>query len=201
MHSEKETGLELPGPWIEHPDRDWAFLARTLLDAILDQLKEAQMVLTLFQGASAHDNPSVDCRLRFLYARSFIYALDAAGQLIQVLKGNEHLPATALSHCEQFLSQFGVLRDLRNSLQHIEDRVRGLCLSRGKKMPIPNPLLVLGAFRDNSFGATTAKGRYVEIEISNSVLVRAFAIVEDLIWCFDWLAPGNIRLYHPKVGA
>jgi len=198
MHSENETGLKLPGPWIEHPDRDWAFLTRMLLDALLDQLKEAQLVLTLFQEASAQDNASVDCQLRLLYAKSFVYALDAAGQIIRVLKGYEHLPVTARSHCERFLSQFGVLRGLRNSLQHIEQRLCGIC-RRGK--PIPNSLLVLGAFRENSFGATTAEGRYVEIEISNSVLVQAFAIVEDLIWCFDWLGPGNIRLYRAKVGA
>jgi len=198
MHSGNETCLELPGPWIEHPHREWAFLSRMLLDALLDQLKEAQLVLTLFQGASAQDNPCVGCRLRSLHARSFVYALDAAGQLIRVLEKCEQLPVTARSHCERFLSKFGLLRDLRNSLQHTEDRLRGI--GRHNK-PIPNSLLVLGGFRDNSFGATTAEGRYVEVEISNSVLVQAFAMVEDLIWCFDWLGPGNIRLYRANVGA
>jgi hypothetical protein len=89
-----------------------------------------------------------------------------------------------------------MLRDLRNSLHHIEDRLRGLRLG-GKT--IPTSLLVLGAFRDNCFGATGAEGRYVEVELSNSILVQAFAIVEDLIWCFDWLGPGNTRILRPKV--
>gem|GEM_PF-1197820 len=68
MHNEKDTGIDLPGPWIEHPGRDWAFQTRMLLDALLDQLKEAQLVLTLFQLASVQDNPSIDCRLRHLHA-------------------------------------------------------------------------------------------------------------------------------------
>lgn len=47
MYAEQDTRIRLPGPWIEHPDRDWAFQTRMLLDAILDALDEAQLVLTL----------------------------------------------------------------------------------------------------------------------------------------------------------
>jgi hypothetical protein len=191
MQNETKSALALPGNWIEHPDRNWAFLTQMLLDAILDQLDEAQLVLALFQGAGELHNPSADRRLHFLYARSFVYALDAAGQFIRVLKKDGQLPVTAGTHCERFLSQFGQLRDLRNSLQHIEDRLRGL--GRNDKT-IPSPVIVLGCFRDNNFGATTAEGRYVEITLSDSVLVQAFAIVEDLMWCFDWIGPGNTKI-------
>lgn len=198
MHIDNEADFELPGSWIDHPDRNWAFLARMLLDELLDQLKEARLVVALFQEANSQEDPSVERRLRHLHAKSFVYALDAAGQLIRVLKRQEQLPITARSHCERFLSQFGSLRDLRNSLQHIEDRLRGI--GRHDK-PIPSPLLVLGAFRNGHFGATTSEGHYVEIEISNSILEQAVTIVEDLIWCFAWLAPGNTRVHRPKVGA
>lgn len=198
MRNEKETRLKLPGPWIEHPDRNWAFRTRMLLDAILDELDEAQLVLRLFQEASGGDPLSGDFRLRRLYAKSFVYALDATSQFIGVLKSDKQLPVTARAQCERFLSEFGMLRDLRNSLHHIEDRLRGFGRD-GKN--IPTSLLVLSSFRDNNFGATSARGGYVEIEVSDSILLRAFAIVEDLIWCFDWLGAGNTRILRLKAGA
>jgi len=197
MQNKDEQSHELPGLWIDHPDCDWAFLVWMLLDEVLDQLNEARIVLPLFEEKSGLDAQLIgaDRRLHLIYAKSFVYALDAAAQLIRVLKKQKQLSAMARDHCKRFLSQFGKLRDLRNSLQHIEDRLRGI--GRDGK-PIPSPLLVLGGFCNNHFGATTSEGQYVEIEISDSVLIRAYSIVEDLIWCFDWLGPGNIRLYRPN---
>lgn len=194
----QNENYELPGPWIDHPDRDWAFLVWMLLDEILDQLNEARIVLPLFVEKSGFDTQlsGADYRLHLVYAKSFIYAMDAATQLVRVLEKQEQLPTTANDHCKRFLSQFGELRDLRNSLQHIEDRLRGI--GRDHK-PIPSHLLVLGGFRNNNyFGVTASDGRYVEIEISASILLQAYSIIEDLIWCFDWLGPGNIRLNRPS---
>ena len=201
MKIEDKEILKLPGFWIDHPDRDWAFLVKMLLDKILDQLNEARLVLRLYEASngSASQVNGCDQRLHLIYAKSFVYALDAVGQLIRVLQKQEKLPVLASDKCKTFLVQFGELRDLRNSLQHIEDRLRGLG-RHGK--PIPSTLLVLGGFRNNDhFGATTAEGRYVEIEVSNSVLIQVNTIVEDLVWCFDWLGPGNIRLERPNPDA
>ncbi len=201
MQNADEEIHELPGPWIDHPDRDWAFLVWMLLDEILDQLNEAHIVLPLFEEKSGLDTrlSGANHRLHLIYAKSFVYAMDAATQLVRVLEKQEQLPTMANDHCKRFLSQFDELRHLRNSLQHIEDRLRGI--GRGGK-PIPSHLLVLGGFRNNNyFGATTSDGRYVEIEISASVLFQAYSIIEDLIWCFDWLGPGNIRLNRPNPDA
>ena len=153
---------------------------RMLLGEILNQMNEAALVLSLFETVA---NPLVEpsscaSRLRSLYARCFVYALDAAGQLIRVLQEYDQLPSSARRQCKRYLSQFVAVRDLRNSLQHIEDRLRGL--GRGG-VPLPGPLIVLGGFIDNRFGSTTEDGRYVEIEMSNSVLAQACAIVEDLL--------------------
>ncbi len=201
MFNENEEHHELPGPWIDHPDRDWAFLIHMLLDEVLDQLNEARIVLPLFKEKSGSDTQvtGADQRLHLIYAKSFVYALDAAAQIVSVLEQQEQLPAMASDQCKRFLSQFGELHELRNSLQHIEDRLRGI--GRNRK-PIPSHLLVLGSFRNNNyFGATTSDGRYLELEISDSVLIQAYSIIEDLIWCFDWLGPGDIRLERPKPDA
>lgn len=200
MYNTVQDNRELPSPWIDHPDRDWAFLFHMLLDEILDQLNEARIVLPLFKEKSGTVKPPTESdRLRLVYAKSFVYALDAATQIVRVLEQQEQLPAKASDQCKRFLAQFGELHELRNSLQHIEDRLRGI--GRGRK-PIPSHLLALGSFRnDNYFGATMSDGRYLEIEISDSVLLQAYSIIEDLIWCFHWLGSGEIRLERPKPDA
>lgn len=200
MYNEEES-LGLPGPWIDHPDRDWAFLVRMLLDKIIDQLSEAHIVLHLFKEKSelVSQSTEVDQRLRHVYAKSFVYALDTITQIVRVLEKQEQLSEVASHQCKRFLSKFGELRGLRNSLQHIEDRLRGI--GRDRKS-IPSNLLVLGAFRDNNYyGATTSDGRYVEIEISDSVLTEAYSIIKDLVWCFDWLGSGEVQLERPKPDA
>ncbi len=194
MQIEDKEKRILLGSVIDHPERDWAFLVQMFLDQILDQLNEARLVLTLIEGncGVASEVKGRDQQMHLIYAKLFVYALDTAGQLIRVLQKQENLPAPAREHCRRFLVQFGELQELLNSLQPIEDRLRGL--SRNGK-PIPNLLLALGEFRNkNYFGATAAEGHYMEIEISSSVLLQACTIIEDLIWCFDWLGPGNIRL-------
>jgi hypothetical protein len=201
MYNETEESLELPGPWIDHPDRDWAFLVQMLFDEILDQLSEARIVLHLFKEKSelASQTTKVDQQLRQIYAKSFVYALDTITQIIRILEKQEQLSKAARIHCQKFLSQFGELRELRNSLQHIEDRLRGIGRDR---RPIPSTLLVIGAFRENSFyGAITSDGHYVEIEISDSVLTDAYSIIKDLIWCFNWLGPGEVQLERPETDA
>lgn len=200
MHNASQDNRELPGPWIDHPDRDWAFLVHMLLDEILDQLNDARIVLPLFKEISgAATLPTEADRLRLIHAKSFVYALDAATQIVRVLEKQEQLPTRASDHCKKFLDQFGELHELRNSLQHIEDRLRGI--GRGRSQ-ISSHLLVIGGFRNNNyFGATTSDGRYMEIEISHSVLLQAYSIIEDLIWCFDWLGAGGIRLERQKPDA
>ncbi len=201
MYIKDEDSYELPGPWIDHPDRNWAFLVHMFLDEILDQLNEARIVLPLFKEKSGADTQSTetDQRLHLVYAKSFVYALDVAAQIVRVLEKQEQSPARASDQCKRFLAQFGELHKLRNSLQHIEDRLLGIGQDH---RPIPSHLLVLGGFRNYTyFGATVSDGRYVEIEISDSVLTQAYSIIEDLIWCFDWLGPGEIRLERPRTDA
>ena len=157
-------------------------------------------MLALYEAAAAEDVGPVQGehdagpfssarRLRFLYAKSFVYSLDVAGQLVRVLAGLTSLPEEARSCCARFQSAYGALRDLRNTLQHVDDRLRGLG-PHGR--PLPSPLIVLNGFRDGAFGATNADGALVEIEVLRSTLKAACPIVEDLVWSFDWIGPGNL---------
>jgi hypothetical protein len=160
-------------------------------------------VLSLFEEINA---PSLDDKLaltdavlknkqlRHLYAKSFVYALDTISQLVRVISELDQLPIAACDQCEIFLTEFDSCRDIRNSFQHIEDRLRGI--GRNKK-PIPSPILILGGFHGNCFGATTSEGKYVDIEISSATISKAETILKNLIWCFNWLGPGNKKIIRP----
>jgi hypothetical protein len=165
-----------------------------VLGAILDALDESKLALTLFQKASKAIRRA-DARLRLLYAKSFVFGLDEASQFIRVIQEDKQVPDLARAQCDRFQSAFPTLRDLRNSLHHIEDRLRGL--GQGDRL-ICTPLLVIASLRGNNLGATTDKGTYVEIEISEATLQRAYPIVKDLIWGFEWIRWDNARILPPE---
>ncbi len=202
MNSEDQLQpLRLPGLWIDHQDRDWAFQMRILLNEVLDQINEAALVLDLYQASidSMRAQPvTAPSNLSHLYARCFVYALDTVRQLLKVIRDDPQLPSSAHNHCDTFLAEYENIRNLRNSLHHIEDRLR--CLGPGGSR-ISAPLLLLGCFRNDHFGCTAADGTYAEIELSQATLRRAGTIIEDLIGSFTWLGPGNARIHQAEPGA
>jgi len=194
--------VELPGLWIDHSDRDWAFSIQLLLHAALDQLNDASLALTLFEEAwieapdlagnhSGSPESWRNRRLVFLHARSFVYAFDGMVQLLRVISRMPNLPGSAKDFCDRFEAEFGHCRKIRNSFQHIEDRIRALGPGEFR---IPATILVIGGFIERRFGATTVDGTYSDIEVSASPIALAVNILTDVLWSFDWLGPGNQRV-------
>lgn len=68
--------------------------------------------------------------LSFIYARAFLYALDAFDKFLGVLAKQEHIPDQVSKLQAQFLAAFPNLRQVRNTAQHLEDRSRGLGVGR-----------------------------------------------------------------------
>lgn len=192
----------LPGLWIQHPDRDFAFVVQMVLSATYDQLDEAELLLRLF-NALQEDHRLITARppddswevnkLRSLYARSFAYAVDTLSQLLLALPKIGALPSGVQAHIEQFQQSFGSIRELRNSLHHIEDRLRtkGRMGKGGQERALPPGLVIMGHLVGNKFGCTAANGLYAEIELSAATLATASQIVDDIVWCFDWLGPAD----------
>ena len=127
--------LSLPGFWIRHQNRDLAGDVQLLLHSAADEFNDALIAFDLFKpytsadiqrdadGVPIHEDV-VTMRRRFLYARSFVYALDAARAFVRVVAQLPGLEAAAIAACGAFLGEFGYIRDIRNSLQHIEERVK-----------------------------------------------------------------------------
>ena len=62
----------------------------------------------------------------FLYARAFLYALDAFDKFLGVLSETKGSPEEVAKLHERMELAFPHLRGVRNSAQHLEDRARSL---------------------------------------------------------------------------
>ncbi|MEM5327522.1 hypothetical protein VSR34_13075 [Paraburkholderia sp. JHI2823] len=60
--------------------------------------------------------------LPFIYARAFLYALDAFDKFLGVLAKEENVPEEVATHHEKIADAFPHLRGVRNTAQHLEDR-------------------------------------------------------------------------------
>ena len=71
--------------------------------------------------------------LAFLYARAFLYALDAFDKFLGVLSREENVPEVISELHKKISDIFPDLRGVRNTAQHLEDRSRGLGAGRNPK--------------------------------------------------------------------
>lgn len=135
--------------------------------------------------------------LPFLYARSFLYALDEMDRFLAALAAEANLPAVTAVHTA-FRAAFPQLRDVRNSTAHVDERAQGL--GPGKKQialqPLdngviksPNGAMIMGCLFDNRFAATMVDGHCGEVEVSATSLGIAKMCLQDAINAFKWRGP------------
>jgi hypothetical protein len=197
--------LELPGLWINLEDGDLAWNASLLMGSALHQYNEAVVACLAFtplhaahieaaiQNHSITEDPA-RLILISLYAKSFVYALDAARAFISVLEVLPGLPDCAKAKAAAFTTEFELVREIRNSLQHIEERAQGL--GRNKKR-LPTAVLDLGSFVENRLSITIDGGGNVQLEISEPTLARVRTGLSRVLWSLPWLGPGSIPVPVP----
>ena len=125
-------------------------------------------------------------KLVFMYARCFVHALDISGKLLTVLGGKfEGVPEEVNTQTAKFYSRFPELKGVRDTVEHIEDRVRG-------KDRNQNPLktqgggLQLDNLRGNKFGCTMSDGKYGEVKISAASLSTLGECIQAVINSVQW---------------
>lgn len=132
-------------------------------------------------------------RLLFLHARAFVTSLAAVGRALSALSTLETgTPQADLRRVHsQFEGAMPDLRPVRDSIEHAEDRMRGLD-RRGERMD----LTVLGGgslFEDRTYGCTVDGGAHAEIEICEETLEVARAAVQAAFDALPW-RPGPRRI-------
>lgn len=137
----------------------------------------------------------------FIYAKAFISALDMFGKLLHVMcKEYAGLPAEVVNQKESFFNSFPQLKDVRDSIQHDEDRSRGLDrkgnpldVKLGVKggINIPVKSLVLNQLNGNQFGTIINNGQYAEVEVSDQTMLLVHQCLQGIIDSFTWKGPGR----------
>lgn len=138
--------------------------------------------------------------LPFIYARAFLYALDAFDKILGILAKESNVPEEIAKFHTKIAEEFPHLKGVRNTAQHIEDRGRGL--GAGKKpqpldlKPVANGLinapggvLALNCLNGSRYGSTMADGHYGEIEVSSESMQMLQKILEGVLQSFKWLGP------------
>lgn len=136
--------------------------------------------------------------LPFIYARAFLYALDAFDKFLGVLSKEANVPEQVVKFHAQIAEEFPHLRGVRNTAQHLEDRARGLGAGKNPQpldlKPITNSLinapgggvLALNCLNGSRYGSTMSDGHYGEIDVSPESMQRLQKIFEGVLQSFKW---------------
>ncbi|MGI8732394.1 MAG: hypothetical protein ACR2LM_03715 [Pyrinomonadaceae bacterium] len=132
----------------------------------------------------------------FIYARAFLYALDAFDKFLGVLAKEPNVPEQIAEFHAQIAESFPHLRGVRNTAQHLEDRARGLGTGRERLdlEPVTNNLiyapsggvLVLNNLNGSRYGSTMSDGHYGEIDVAPESMQQLQRILEGVLRSFQW---------------
>lgn len=136
--------------------------------------------------------------LPFIYARAFLYALDAFDKFLGVLAKEERVPVEVAKFQQELAEAFPHLRGVRNTAQHLEHRARGLGAGRNPQpldlKPIDNGLvnapnggvLVLNSLNGSKYGSTMSDGHYGEVDVSSESMQHLQKILQAVLSSFKW---------------
>jgi hypothetical protein len=186
--------------WRRDRNREWELLPPVISSAgfspeDLDRLHEAahrQRVIEEWEAGIVPE--SLSGRQPFIAAKAFVHAADEIGKILNTLAERSDLSDEARDACRVYYSSFPMLREIRNSIQHLEDRGRGL--GRGKRplnlKPINNVIsapggaLVIDFLNGNRYGITMADGHYGEVEISAGSVAAMRDVVQAALDKLPW---------------
>lgn len=142
--------------------------------------------------------------LPFMHARSFLYALDTFEKCLGVLCKEQCMPAELAVIHRRFLECFPNLRGLRNTNQHMEDRVRGLGAGQKPKPielkpvttgPIIAPngnVIILNSLNNTTYGSIMADGHFGEVDISSRSMKHLQQMFQEVLESLNWCGPKRL---------
>jgi hypothetical protein len=132
--------------------------------------------------------PTIDVQRELLgiFARSYVFGLDGVEGCANELGKVDGVRDSSRGITAKLVLSLKWVKDIRDSLQHIEERVQGKAYGRR----IPSSVLVLGDYSDRGFTVTTAAGAIVTIELSEVVLASVRSEISALVRSFTWHRAG-----------
>ncbi|WP_199671572.1 hypothetical protein [Salinisphaera sp. Q1T1-3] len=134
-------------------------------------------------------------KIPFIHAHTFVYAVDSFAKFLDELKEYEVAPSDIRTIAEELDTHLPMLRKIRNSALHSEDRQRRYASladkKRGKRMTIEG-FLGLSNLHGNELGYTIDDGSYQKILIGVETLEVIVKSVNDALSAFCWTGPATI---------
>jgi hypothetical protein len=152
------------------------------------------------QWESGRMPASYEHRLPFMYAKTFVYALESIkklfdGLLLELKNPIEEpdILRTIQTVRRDFGNAFPNLVGVRDSNAHHDERIRRV--AKGKPIdikadsnsPINISALMSETLNGNRFGATMSDGYYGEVEVSGQSLMIARDFIQAAINAFEWI--------------
>ena len=142
--------------------------------------------------------------LALLYSKSFITSLDTIGRLIDSLCEVVSVfqpQKQSFNVKQQFKDFFANLRDVRNSVQHSEQRILGLTHKtpinlqpiNGPGIYAPNGAIALNGLGSETYGTIVADGHYAIVELNSKSLEKVQDCIQKVVNTLIW--EGHSRQY------
>jgi hypothetical protein len=134
-------------------------------------------------------------RVVFIHARSFVTTLAQIQRSVMALCRYDFEPEVAAKltkACNNFAAALPGLKQVRDSAEHGEDRVRGqayrekIAIQTVSNSFMQGELMVVEALSNRHFGCTVADGTYAEVEVSDATTEIAQVAVQAVYDALPW---------------
>lgn len=128
-------------------------------------------------------------KIPFMHAHSFVYAVDSFGKFVDELCDYDVVPQAVHEARDEFNQRLPMVRKIRNSAMHLEDRSRRYASSpdkrKGKRMDVQG-FLGLSNLEGNLLCYTIDDGTYQKIAVSQDTLQVLVETMNKALHAFPW---------------
>lgn len=161
----------------------------------IDQLPILERIPTKFIGKIPVNEYTIG--IPQILAHSFLDALVKTSSTLKIMTNEKKTPyihkdirTRIIDIYERFNKAFPKIWDVRNSWQHIEDRMRG----KGKDEKELNvSMIFLSVLVNDNLSYTISDGEVHSVNISEQSLMNARDFVQEIWDCFDWVQ--GVKVY------
>lgn len=134
-------------------------------------------------------------KVPFIHAHSFVYAVDSFGRFLDEICNYDTIPQGVSEARDEFDRRLPMVRKIRNSAMHLEDRSRRYASAndrrKGKRMNVQG-FLGLSNLEGNLLCYTIDDGTYQKIAISQDTLRMLVETVNKVLHAFPWKGPPHV---------
>ncbi len=128
-------------------------------------------------------------KIPFMHAHSFLYAVDSFGKFLDKLCDYEAIPQPVRDARDEFNQKLPMVRKIRNSALHLEDRSRRYASwqdkNKGKRMKIQE-IFGFSNLEGNLLCYTIDDGTYQKIAVNEETLRVLVDTINKVVRAFPW---------------